>query len=98
MSCSARNPSVVRWLDHRPVESVLETCYFHTHTEPLGGNMTDNDFDKLTSFAIGMIIQHIGDTAYEVLPRADAEAFLKAFDASFKGLDADELRRRALAG
>ncbi len=76
----------------------LETCYFHTHTQPLGENMTRKDFDKLTSFAIGMIIQHIEDTAYEVLPRADAEAFLEALDASFKGLDADKLRRRALAG
>ena len=60
--------------------------------------MTEAEFDKLTSFAIEMITKHIVDTAYEVLPRTDAEAFLKAFDASFKGLDADELRRVALSG
>ncbi len=60
--------------------------------------MTETEFDKLTSFAIKMIIKHIGDAAYATLGADDAEAFLKAFDASFKGLDADELRRVALSG
>ena len=60
--------------------------------------MTNSELSKLTTFMLQLITDHIGDTAYELLPRADAEAVLKAFDASFKGLDADELRCRALAG
>ena len=60
--------------------------------------MTETEFDKLTSFAIQLFTKHIVDTAYKMLTQVEAEAFLEAFDASFKGLDADELRRVALAG
>jgi len=60
--------------------------------------MTESDLAKLTTFTIQLITDHIVDAAYRHMDTDSAEAFLADFDTSFKGLDADKLRRRALAG
>ena len=60
--------------------------------------MTEADFSKLSSFIIRLFTDHLVDAAFRHMEARDAEAFLEAFDASFKDLDADELRSRALAG
>ena len=60
--------------------------------------MTEADLSKLTTFIIRLVTDHIVDAAYRHMDADSAEAFLADFDASFQGLDADELRCRALAG
>ncbi len=60
--------------------------------------MTEADLSKLTTFMIQLVTDHIVDAAYRHMDADGAAAFLADFDASFRGLDADELRCRALAG
>jgi hypothetical protein len=60
--------------------------------------MNNADLAKLTTAMIQLVTDHIVDAAYRHMDADSAEAFLADFNASFRGLDADDLRRRALAG
>ena len=88
----------MRWLVWLPIDYGPRDLYISHINLGIGETMTESELSKLTTFIIRLITDHIVDAAYRHMDADSAVAFLADFDASFKGLDADELRCRALAG